>query len=826
MTTKPIFPAFQGFEERSGRRQHTWGNGSGGADENFCGAFSDSFYQSGIDYEKLLSDIKNNLNGLKGFYFDYRNYMRSDVSAGSFTTSAMIPVTSYVRDDKPFSYTDEQGNTQAGLFRTGKLNRRICYVDEWNYGINLEGSRVVYSVILPYKDAKGLGIRSEPATPMDDFRREEQYEAIKLEVYDHKVFLGFIAGAFGQGYAKNVRSRMVEYFAYFLDKYGTDAGMLKNLYEQAPDFVLQGLLAQLGEKTLWAHLQLLTEYDDTGMLSVFKDSSSALINVLKAFGNAALLYNNFRKDPMLVKRIYKNLDNTSEYMGQTFSNRIIFSYLLNALCIANGYRDLTYTDQTFYYGGMYKLDADITRVFSKEKDDEFFLQQKKVIPLGGIDFLPFTEEIDEGPGAMYHPLDMVFLVDTETADQLPLPVPAIVIKALSDEEEWAEVNRAVRIGLDVLALVLGVITVATTGNPTVFALALIDIGLAGTDLVVQGLYEELSQIPEGREFIALWEKIYMVGGLITAGPLLIKGIMKAGTALWKTALAIKNIRVMNFIRACMTKVILEVNIANFSRNTVKELIYGEEALAQSGVHFSTAGITRLQEQGVLFVKGLDGQGRAVGYAVIYEGEVIAQGTAREVREALKDAWKAEKSALPGILRDLIPKWRFTHMPTSGAVINESTKRGTFLVGSFATDLKNILEELNYPEFDDIRQLKRGYDFPLPQAQKFNLLNVSNRVWRYFTEHGGFFTMVNSKWIDAAVQTGADIVIVSNRKQLYQIVTTDGVRVRNLTGFGKEIHRLEWKYGYRFDPETKMMLPPGKAKSMATLTRYNDYKMKN
>jgi len=54
------------------------------------------------------------------------------------------------------------------------------------------------------------------------------------------------------------------------------------------------------------------------------------------------------------------------------------------------------------------------------------------------------------------------------------------------------------------------------------------------------------------------------------------------------------------------KAMLEKNIANFTGNTVKEIIFGTEALKLANVHFNFAGITRLQQAGVLFTK-------AVGY---------------------------------------------------------------------------------------------------------------------------------------------------------------------------------------------------------------------
>lgn len=56
---------------------------------------------------------------------------------------------------------------------------------------------------------------------------------------------------------------------------------LKFLYSKAPEFVLQGMA--LENEMLFGHLLALTKLDDTGIFSGWKDGSSALVNVLKAF---------------------------------------------------------------------------------------------------------------------------------------------------------------------------------------------------------------------------------------------------------------------------------------------------------------------------------------------------------------------------------------------------------------------------------------------------------------------------------------------------------------------------------------------------------------
>lgn len=632
-------------------------NNFDGSEPNLCGAFEADFDTRGINYERLARDLKDNIYSLNGFYFDYRMYALDDISSHTTFSSptTMIPTTSYSssKNNMPFDYSDEAGNSKKGIFNMGRLNKRICYIDAYNVGINFDNKNVNYSISFPYKDAEGKELVFDESTPQEDFFRKDKYVAIQISDTNVEVFLGFIKTVFGDGSVNGCKTIIVSYFNNFFLKYNTDVDRLKLLYEQAPDFVLSELLGLLGKDTLWNHFTLLSDYDDKGFFSNFKDASSAFINVLKAFGNSALLYDKLKNDPVLIKRIYKNLDKSSDYMGQVLSNRIIFSYLLNALCVANGFKDLTVLDKTFYYGEGYKFDANVTGV--SEKDDEFFIQQLREIPLFGMDFTPFTEDIEEDKGKMYHPLDMVSFVDKNSPEEFVMLVPAILIKALSDEEEWQEINKNIRIGFDILALIIGVITVATTGNPGLFALALADIALATTDITVQTFHDEIIQMEGGPEFIDAWEKIYLVGGIITAGPALISTILKSGTSLLRIAQAAKNFKVMNYVKTCMMKVILEINIANFTKNTVKEIIYGEEALKLTGVNFKIAEVSRLQQEGVLFIKGINSQGETVGLAALYKGEVIAQGTAKEVRETLKDIWTAKGANLVSKLESLLNK---------------------------------------------------------------------------------------------------------------------------------------------------------------------------
>jgi hypothetical protein len=158
---------------------------------------------------------------------------------------------------------------------------------------------------------------------------------------------------------------------------------------------------------------------------------------------------------------------------------------------------------------------------------------------------------------------------------------------------------------------------------------------------------------------------------------------------------------------------------------------------------------------------------------------------------------------------------FAHTPSSGAIVYSHLEEGTYLIGGFPPDLQYILDGLAYPKMDPLNT-----DFPLPTGQRFNMLNVSDQVYQqYINADVGFFRSVNGPWIDHGVSRGVPFVVVSDVSQyLYKI--EDGVQ--GLTGFGKEIHRLEWLHGYRYDPATKRMLPPPESGGLPALTNVSDY----
>lgn len=631
-------------------------------ENNSCGEYKDEWTTKIIDINELLKFIRTNRPYKKAFYFPA--FLIPTLNPlSSKSPSAMMLKSFYasVSSDKTiFNYEDENRKIKRQGKLEIKLNSRACHVnlDKPGYLFKIDAAKknLNFRIAFVYEDA--MHLRNYDVTPEveNDFVLGDQFNAIIIKTDDANAFVALAEHTGSKEFVKEkIKNAFVE--ALKIAKTGSE---LKFLYENIPDFILNQLVFLLKEERLWDHVNLLTDYDDTGTFSNFKDSSGALMNLFKAFGNSFYIIEKFSEDQAFLKRIYENLDGSSEFMGQVTSNRIIFASLISACCVYDN--RLKTINKTFYYGKGYKIDSDISW-FSDEKEDEFYLKQQKIvehtyqqpntetdefgvtISLGPDLEKSYSETVDQDKGRMYHPLDMVSLVDYSSGIDIAIPVPIVFVKALAGEKERQDVELAIRIGFDIVAIIAGVIVMATTANPGVFALALADVVLATSDVAINASRNEILETPGGAEFLETWEQIYVVGGIITAGPALIQSFFKAGAGLLRTANAIKNFKVANFARACITKVIFEINIANFTQNTVKEILYAEEALSNTGIKFNTRAVARFQEKGVLFIKGIGHDGKTLALAALYKGEVIAQGTAKEIRNSLKELWSAEGKVL-------------------------------------------------------------------------------------------------------------------------------------------------------------------------------------
>ena len=107
-------------------------------------------------------------------------------------------------------------------------------------------------------------------------------------------------------------------------------------------------------------------------------------------------------------------------------------------------------------------------------------------------------------------------------------------------------------------------------------------------------------------------------------------------------------------------------------------------------------------------------------------------------------------------------------------------------------MQYIIAELNVPP---------SLDFG-PKSSDFNVLDTPSGI---FQTRQQFWTEYNMRWANEAVLRGDPIYMATPHQGVKVIDGPGGTRV--VTGFGREYYFL-WRLGYRYDPITGRMIPPG------------------
>ncbi|WP_241330058.1 hypothetical protein [Chryseobacterium arthrosphaerae] len=408
----------------------------------------------------------------------------------------------------------------------------------------------------------------------------------------------------------------------------------------------------LENETLFGHLLALTKLDDTGIFSGWKDGSSALVNVLKAFPDHIFLLNKFRKSPELCNRIYFNLDGASEFNGEMKSNRLIFATILMQYCLFSYSRPKAGAP-TFRIGNEYKVNTEVFGLagdilgFGKSDEKTFFLQQQKevtkrvfIVPKEGDPNATeqVTEDLDEG--AEFYPLDMVYFIKQQTSETNEgeeqqgtiMMVPAIYVKAWADAEKWEDINETIRIVADMVGVVFGIGTLALSGNPYLLLAAAADLSLALPDLTIQAFRAEIAKLPGGDEFLRQWDLIYNVLGSAVAAPQLVVGLAQLTAAFYRSCLSLLRAsvnvaeNVKQGLRASAISVFLDLNSGTFQRKDLRMFSPTEWVIPSAGFISKTSECDALIQNGAFFIDlNINAVASKKEFGLVYNGKVIVKG---------------------------------------------------------------------------------------------------------------------------------------------------------------------------------------------------------
>ncbi|SHE98487.1 hypothetical protein SAMN05443633_102459 [Chryseobacterium arachidis] len=622
-----------------------------------CIETKDDFYSENMDLNKLLNDLSNRTN--ENFFFFYQKYalVNPNVYLGS-SPSTMTPITTTYTPPKYFEYI--KGNEKISTTLKVELNKRACFINLKNWGtvvhLDPEKEEIEFRLEFVYTDYLDKRVFN---TKTGKYDIDKKYNSIIISTSDTN---GFVALSEKLKLGNDAKNDIITLFVEKI-KSTENPASLKFLYEKMPDFVIENLLSKLegkfsnetnitinkktgktsssssAEKLIWKHLEKLVNDDDRGLFSFTRDSSGALLNLLKVFRKSQFLFESFKNDQALVKRIFENLDSTSIISGKDWSNKTLFANFITALCIDNAFEGLRILNKEFIIGKDYSVSSG--SIFQSEKNNEFFLQQlKKTVEKVNVNahesLNEYTrislQEADEGN--LYHPMDIVYINYADIKES-PFPfVSAITIKAFAEERDQQLRADALRIGFDVLAIVLAV-AFFPAGGAVGIAAEYIGIGLALADIGITLKREDIMLESGGKEFLEYWEKVYLLGGLALASAAIVEQVFAKSVFCYLEAL--KNARPLPFLEAyqkSLGKILLEREILTFAGNTLKPsteisiniLAYNSKEIAKAtgNIFDSSKNLLPLYEKGAILVKIGENE-----YALVYKGEKLIQATAND-----------------------------------------------------------------------------------------------------------------------------------------------------------------------------------------------------
>ncbi|WP_267406649.1 MULTISPECIES: hypothetical protein [unclassified Chryseobacterium] len=619
-----------------------------------CITTKGDFYSSNMDLNTLFNDISNRSN--EKFFFYYQKYALENpsVDLGISPTTLGTITTSYI----PPKYYDYQLGTEKKRAQViVELNRRACNIDLKSIGaeyiLNPENQEISFSlkyIYTDYLDKRNFDNNGE-------FTIDKEYNAIIVKTSDPNAFLSITDKL---SFKAQVLNKIISLFTKKLQE-STEGKTLKFLYEKMPDIVakeiLNRLFQEMGismtkskdgenevnnpvENLLWKHIEILSNYDDKGVFSWTKDSSGALINLFKVFKDGQFLFQSFQKNQTLIKRIFNNMNRASFVNGRETSNKTVFANFINALCIHNKFNGLRILAKEFIIGKDYAISSG--RIFQKEKDNEFFLQQLKkkiekktiytpaIVPgnPGTSDEVTSYELTEDDNGNLYHPMDIVRIKYSDKNDGSFTLVSAMTIKAFAEERDQQLREDAIRIGFDALGIILGIVFFPAGGVIAVTSTVL-GIGLAAIDIGFITNRENILLEHGGKEFLESWDKIYFVGGIALASITIIEQVFAKSVFSYLNAIKNKS-PLLEVYEKSLGQILLEREILTFAGNTlkanteisVKILAYNSKEISKAtgNIFDSSKNLLPLYEKGAILVEVGEKE-----YALVYKGEKLIQG---------------------------------------------------------------------------------------------------------------------------------------------------------------------------------------------------------
>jgi hypothetical protein len=582
-----------------------------GLSRKSLGDYTTDFYGlergESIDIRRICQYLKSKLP-LKIIYENYKSPTTRQYEV--IGTDGVMEVERII--NIPFEYTNEYKQIIKSEMKCG-INKRYDFVDYIPYANFPFSKDAEFRILYFYTETKQWRQEVANTTSERDFFINDKYVGIQFvssKINDLYHLLKEIQGEQNaEWYKILVNKKFEEKF-----KNCKSVEELISLYDWAPDFTL----GSLSGETLWKHISMFYKYDTVGTFSIVKDASSSLMRALFAFNTEEkinYLMKQFHKNQNFIKKIYDALDGTIFFGGKEQKCQTVFASIITGFCFADT-STLNFTSEIFYVGKDYYVnvkDVDSNdkekskyQVEQRHKTDTYYADSGTVmIEMGGDTVLTSSIKMN--------PLDIVTVLQKDT-DSL-IFVPILFLKDQDHQRDVENLLTAVRIGVDMLAIGL---TIATFGgaSPLLAVAGALEIGIAATDIVVMTNKDKLSE-----EFLQLWEKIYIIGGIATASPFVVYSLYKLGGKILASS---AKAEMKNFVTSCMVKLMLEREISNLSRNTVKVLKTNTELVEATKGALTEFKAKTLNKYGILIIEGEFKTGKTITkeVALVYKGEII------------------------------------------------------------------------------------------------------------------------------------------------------------------------------------------------------------
>ncbi len=625
--TFPQMPAFPQIDDPGGLVQNSFFNNSC---DGTC-IHNDDFYIQAIDFEKLAKDLDGSKYGspFNDQKFDYETYVSNNTTTIEDEGGGKIEYAI----DKKLMYINSEGK-EAYMYLHGELNKVKCCINAVPaYRIKISSDFISYGLSFHYKDIEQFETFSTTTSYGRDYVIDNKYVAIKISTFNIEDFFAFLRKINRESLIEAAQNIIFRKFEIAFNNAKSESD-LNFLYHRAPDFVVK----RRGDDRLWEDLQRLLKYDKS---SWFKDASRALVNIVKGFADLKKMYQTLEKDPGLVLGLYDFINGKQEG---------VYCTLLDFLSklFASSER-LKTSSLKIPYGEGYTLDSDL------------FGGPKGKIRLKSIKTEPIGPRIMTSSGTYFenkvqsvvfekddlHPLDIVQLHNVATGEtQL---VPAIYIKYLSDQEEWAKIIELIMISLDIISILVSAGTIAAGARGLIYVIAAADIGLATTDLLlkVDDIKSLLSKTKAGEWFVEHWDKIYGVAGMLMLTPLVANGIIKNGPTLINF-LRRQGVQKAKEFAEAIKNLILNIQVELYIASYSKVVLCSFEPFTSVAQVLGSYFAKSMEEVGLLLGKLPEGDIRPL----VYNGVVIAEGEIKDLRQTLKNIFKRKGDELVKYLDSL------------------------------------------------------------------------------------------------------------------------------------------------------------------------------